>query len=466
MKGSYPLRNSILAADLCWLGISIVLAWLLRYGRAWDTRLQPNVQVFALTLIGSLLIWSILGLVINLDGFRGEWRFPAIVSQLLLATSIMMAVLLAGGYMIRMYVSRLALGYFGVLALCGFLLIRTMARSLVNSRYRGGHVRRAVIVGSGPIAKEAAAKIERHPEILCQVVGFLCIGDSPLEIVGSAASSDVVGVQTCAVMDLLEQRRIDELIFVVSRSGSPEVTYLMDQCVKRGVAVSIVPQPYELYLSRPELMDLDGLPILRLQHSTLPAMDPPWKRALDLLLVGPFLALALPLILLAALALKIKKGKGFCRELRCGKAGKPFWMYRLNSPRREINLPTYECVLQHLSLTELPQLYNVLRGEMSLVGPRPEGLENVRHYTDWHFRRLSVRPGMTGLAQVYGLRDQTSLQDKTPYDLQYILHRSLFQDVSLLLQTIWTLIRRLGYVPTQNNSDVVKQSASTSSMPA
>jgi len=98
--------------------------------------------------------------------------------------------------------------------------------------------------------------------------------------------------------------------------------------------------------------------------------------------------------------------------------------------------------MQQTSFTELPQVLNVLRGEMSLVGPRPEGPEKVRHYSDWHRQRLSVKPGITGLAQVHGLRDQNSSEDKTRYDLQYVLHRSLFLDISLLLQTIWTLTWR------------------------
>ena len=118
-------------------------------------------------------------------------------------------------------------------------------------------------------------------------------------------------------------------------------------------------------------------------------------------------------------------------------------MYRLNSPRLGTGLPAYERVLQKFSITELPQLFNVMRGEMSLVGPRPEGLERARHYTDWHRQRLKATPGMTGLAQVYGLRDRHSSEDKTRYDLQYILRRSLFQDISLLVQTAWTLTVRL-----------------------
>ena len=94
-------------------------------------------------------------------------------------------------------------------------------------------------------------------------------------------------------------------------------------------------------------------------------------------------------------------------------------------------------------MTELPQLWNVLRGEMSLVGPRPESPERVRHYSDWQRQRLSVAPGLTGLAQVHGLREQHSSEEKARFDLEYIFHWSLFLDFSLIVQTAWTLVVRL-----------------------
>jgi lipopolysaccharide/colanic/teichoic acid biosynthesis glycosyltransferase len=148
-------------------------------------------------------------------------------------------------------------------------------------------------------------------------------------------------------------------------------------------------------------------------------------------------------MLAAAAVLKLKKGRAFCSERRCGKFGMEFGMFRLNSARLATDLPGYERLLQRTSITELPQVFNVLRGEMSLVGPRPEGLDRARSYTDWHRQRLQVNPGITGLAQVYGLRDEHSSEDKTRYDLQYLLRRSPFQDVTLLLQTAWTLMLRM-----------------------
>jgi lipopolysaccharide/colanic/teichoic acid biosynthesis glycosyltransferase len=129
-------------------------------------------------------------------------------------------------------------------------------------------------------------------------------------------------------------------------------------------------------------------------------------------------------------------------------------MHRLNVDRDPTNLVGSERMLAQLSLTELPQLWNVFKGEMSLVGPRPEAPDRVKHYSMWQRQRLSVTPGLTGLAQVNGLREQHSSEEKAHFDLQYIFHWSLFLDLSLMLQTAWTLFVRLlkddgiGMVPT------------------
>jgi lipopolysaccharide/colanic/teichoic acid biosynthesis glycosyltransferase len=145
-----------------------------------------------------------------------------------------------------------------------------------------------------------------------------------------------------------------------------------------------------------------------------------------------------------AASLFVRRGEAFKSEERCGKNGKPFRMYRFNIDREHADrLLGLERLFAQLSLTELPQLWNVLAGDMSLVGPRPESPDRVRHYSDWQRQRLTICPGLTGLAQVYGLRDQHSSEEKARFDIQYIYDWSPLLDLSLLLQTAWTVAVRL-----------------------
>lgn len=389
-------------------------------------------------------MWPALSRIADLAGGRQGWRVPAIISHLLLLVAAMMFVLLTTAYLVRIYFSRLAIGYFAVASFLGFVVIRLAVRAVLKTNAYADAARKICIVGSGPVARETAARLAQHPEVHCKVIGFLAPDDTSLDV-SACKRSSYTYIPASGVLDALRAQKVDEVVFTNSRNGDPRFVELMQQCVIRGIAISIIPQPYELYSSAAELLDLDGIPVVRLRNSLSTPKFQQWKRVMDLVLALPLLLFALPIILVAALILRLKKGCAFCREERYGLHGQCFWVYRLNSPRKEPDLPTYERILQHLSITELPQLLNVLRGEMSLVGPRPEGLDSVRHYTDWHWRRMSVKPGITGLAQVHGLRDQHALEDKTRYDLQYILHRSLFQDLSLLLQTIWTLFVRLGH---------------------
>jgi lipopolysaccharide/colanic/teichoic acid biosynthesis glycosyltransferase len=117
-------------------------------------------------------------------------------------------------------------------------------------------------------------------------------------------------------------------------------------------------------------------------------------------------------------------------------------MYRFDSERGANGVSGLDRLLRKLSVTELPQLVNVLKGDMSLVGPRPEPDERVKRYSDWQRQRLICKPGMTGLAQVHGLREESTSEAKAHYDLRYIQDWSLLTDFSLILQTIWTISRR------------------------
>jgi lipopolysaccharide/colanic/teichoic acid biosynthesis glycosyltransferase len=244
------------------------------------------------------------------------------------------------------------------------------------------------------------------------------------------------------IINLLREYEADELIITLAQPGTAEIMNLAGRCRENGIMVSVVPHPYELYLSKPQLLEIGGLPVLQLRDGLTNFANSATKRVLDLVL-GMFLFfLSIPVVITGAVLLLGKRGGPFVREIRCGQYGKLFKMWRLQSDRDAKSLPWYETLLQQLSVTELPQLWNVLRGEMSLVGPRPESPERVKHYSDWQRQRLKVKPGITGLGQVYGLREQHSSEDKARFDLQYMMRASFFLDFSLLLQTIWTLVAR------------------------
>ncbi len=437
------LRNIILTADLAWGMLAMPLGYLLRYGWVWHGPTDRSALIFLPPLMATLLLWSVMSSWGRLDGFRAGSMFSAVISQLLLSVLALMSALFTIAYLGRQYISRLALGYFGLLLFVGFLAIRLIARSIMASRRAQGLVRNVVIVGNGPLAREMASKVECHPEMLRKVVGFLSPGEDAFPTASSTNRRDAVVLRTLDIAEMLKSQRVDEIILTVSAPGHPEILDLTSRCSRQGIAVSMVPQPYEMYLTKPELTDLDGLPLLELQTAPLGAGEPFWKRGFDIAMALVLLPVCIPPLLVGAVFFRLKKARAFCCERRCGQFGKEFGIYRLNSVRTTTEPPGFERLLRKLSITELPQLFNVLRGEMSLVGPRPEGLDRASHYTDWHRQRLNAKPGITGLAQVYGLRHQHSSEDKTRYDLQYILHRSPFQDISLLLQTAWTLMVRL-----------------------
>lgn len=436
------LRNRILAADLLWIPAALALE------QAVCSRvhgLEPPLGLFNFVVYGAgaVLAWVLLSESMELDGFHGGWRLPAVVSRLVLAVAVLLLLLLAIEKTGEQYLGRVILAVFGLLLLKGFLIIRWLALQRVFRWHQSGNLRRVVILGSGRLAAELAAKFKTHPELLCQVIGFLWPGaDGPAAPMDCGVAWVPSSVSSLEVVDLLQQLKVDELVMAHPPS-SREILDLIALCREQSIHVSLVPQPYELYLSRPNLLELGGLPLLRLGELPAPAAIRAGKRELDVVLGTFFLLLALPLILVCAGFLRMSTGKAFRWERRVGWRGSEFAMLRLNIDRDPPPASRLACLLSQLSISELPQLWNVLRGEMSLVGPRPEGPERAHLYSAWQQQRLAIRPGMTGLAQVHGLREQHSSDDKTRYDLQYMLEPSLLKDLALLVETIWTLAVRI-----------------------
>jgi lipopolysaccharide/colanic/teichoic acid biosynthesis glycosyltransferase len=439
------LRNRILAADLAWIPAALAAEQALCSGL--HCRQVPLGPSNFVVYVGcTVFAWVLLSENMHLDGFRGGWRLSALISRLVLAAGLLMVLLLAVEIVSERYVGRLTLSVFSLFLLMGFLCIRWFALRRVLRRYRNGDVHRVVILGSDRLAAELAAKFNHHPELLCKVIGFLCPGAEVPAPPSRDTSAGAATVSTMEVVGLLRQNNVDELVMAHTPASS-EILNLVALCRQQAIRVSLVPQPYELYLSRPSLLDLGGLPLLQLGEMGPPASARIGKRLLDLGL-GIILAVCtLPIALVCGAALRLSTGRALRWERRIGWRAAQFSMLRLNVDHNPQQGSRFERLLWHFSISELPQFWNVIRGEMSLVGPRPEGPERAHCYSAWQQQRLSVKPGMTGLAQVHGLREAHATEDKTRHDLQYMLHPSLLKDLSLLIETIWTLLLRLIKMP-------------------
>jgi lipopolysaccharide/colanic/teichoic acid biosynthesis glycosyltransferase len=438
------IRYWILIADLVWLFVALGLAIELRYvGTRDGIRFTGHFQLYTLMMLVAFVVWTLLYFEMSLDGFKGGWQFPAVLSKAIVAVSLLMVVVLAFAFVTQHNYSRLVLLYFSLLFTLGLVGVRCLIRFLFTSHLRNVADHRCVILGNGPVARELAGKIASHPELPFQIAGFLFPSESDATNgFASSLGTPIASIKTLQVLELLAQEKVQKLIIAMPQPNGAEVRKLIAECRKASIQVYLIPQWYDLYVSKAELVDIDGLPLLSLQERNHAGAKFALKRAMDLLLSAGILFLISPVLLLASLIVYSKKGSAFRSELRCGKDGIPFRMYRLNVERHATNPQRYERLFVRWSLTELPQLWNVLRGDMSLVGPRPESAERLKYYSDWQRQRLKVRGGVTGLAQVHGLREQHSSEDKARFDLQYIFNWSPFLDLSLILQTVWTLLFR------------------------
>lgn len=439
---NWKLRYLILGADLLWMTSAYMGAHLLQSLLAVNAADLLHLTDISVILV-AFSIWAILYFRKGLEGFRGGWYFPNVFAQMVVGIFYLVCILLALAIVSHYPYSGLALLYFAFLLSLGFVTTRCLAWWWLVSRSGIRTRRRVVILGSGRVAHELALKISRHPELLMEVAGVLFPSETESARQISNVRPGTVSIRTLNILSLMEKKKIQELIVVEPIPPGPEPLKLISNCRKIGMQVHLVPQHYELYLSKAKLTEIDDVPLLSLEEQTFPMIGLELKRAMDLLGASFLLVASFPLLTLSAVVLRMHKGSAFRKEPRCGKNGHLFRMLRLNIDRDAPDLTVFERILALFSLTELPQLWNVLKGEMSLVGPRPESPERVKHYSMWQRQRLSVTPGLTGLAQVHGLREQHSSEEKARFDLQYIFHWSLFQDISLLLQTAWTFFARL-----------------------
>ncbi len=437
------VRRVIFGLDLMWIVLSAVAAYMLRTSSPWDAahlRTAWHESLFVMAAAGTA--WLLVFHRLKLDGFYGGYEAAAMFSQLFTGTVALVLLVASARFLLHEDGSRLLLASFAGLFLLGAFAGRLTARSLARRLAGRGSRRRVLIVGKGRVAQELAERIQRHPEMRWELVGFLFpAADDFVAPFPHAGTSQPLN--SLSIHSLLKQQAVDELMLADPVPERGEMLNLIANCRLRGVSVSVVPQLYELYVNRPALVDLDGLPLLHFAEGQQAALHSAGKRIFDLAVSCTLLLAASPLLAVSGLLLWMQRGKALQAEMRCGRNGELFRMYRFNTRRGANDASAMERLLETLGITELPQLLNILKGEMSLVGPRPESEERVKRYSDWQRQRLVCKPGITGLAQVHGLREENTSEDKAYFDLRYIQDWSLLTDVALILQTLWTLPLRL-----------------------
>jgi Undecaprenyl-phosphate glucose phosphotransferase len=318
-------------------------------------------------------------------------------------------------------------------------------------RRHGRFVRRAVVVGAGPLGQEVVRRLRAHPEFGVRVVGYL---DDGLPVGERIEGREVLGGYA-AVTQILAEHQADQLFVALPMEAHHELLKILNAIEGELVDVRVVPDILQFVTLRSVVEELEGLPVVSLAQSPITGWSRVAKRAMDIACAATGLFVLAPILGLISLAIRLgSPGPVLFRQERMGLDGRSFQMYKFRSMRDDAEAETGPVwasdgdarrtglgrMLRRFSLDELPQLWNVLKGEMSLVGPRPERPYFVNQFKTLipqYMLRHKVKSGMTGWAQVNGLRGNTSLEKRIEYDLYYIQNWSIALDVKIVLLTAY-----------------------------
>jgi exopolysaccharide biosynthesis polyprenyl glycosylphosphotransferase len=359
--------------------------------------------------------------------------------------------LVAAGFFVRSYFfSRGVVLIFWVLSIGSVCVFRLLARRVLFALHRRGrHLSSALVVGGGRLAEQVIDRIHERPQLGLRVVGVLTEEKGP-----RVRGVPVLGryEQVKPVLHLCGARQV---IVALPREDADRLEPLLDQLEDELVDIRLVPDVLHVATLSSSVEDFDGLPVINLRESPLVGWAALQKRAFDVVVSSALLVLAAPVLGAIALGIRLSAGAPVLyRQERMGLDGHVFPMLKFRTmvpdaerdtgpvwarrdDPRETRIGSF---LRRTSLDELPQLWNVLRGDMSLVGPRPERpvfIEQFRREVPGYMLRHKVKAGLTGWAQVHRWRGDTSLHERIEHDLYYIRNWSLGLDVRILLMTLW-----------------------------
>jgi exopolysaccharide biosynthesis polyprenyl glycosylphosphotransferase len=486
------VKLMLVIADGAIAGGSFALAFYLREGGpifqpgsfAWSPDFAPYGALVPFVVLIRVLALS----YYDLYRLRGEFSFVEDGIRVFKATAIGTLLIVAaaflyrGGFDYRAFsYARMVFVFDFLIVLFSFQIIRMLMRGAQTFfRVRGINLIPTLVVGRGPEAAFCIKEMRERPSLGYRVVGAVDSRNDADVAAETYEGVPVVGDLT-GLPEAIRLSGANEVIIADSHVPGDALFDVMMQCGRRrGIEFRIVPGLFNCLPSKTEVDQIGALPMIKLFREPLSDFARGGKRVSDILIASLAIILLLPLWLLIALLIKIdSRGPIFYRQERVGMDGRIFLVYKFRTMRTnsdseihreyqkkfiagtaDANVgddtkPAYKLrddpritragqVLRRFSLDEAPQLFNVLRGDMSVVGPRPPIPYEVEAYELWHRKRLDMKPGVTGLWQVSG-RNRLSFEEMVKLDLFYIENWSLLFDMKIILRTVLVLVRGEGY---------------------
>ncbi len=443
----------MLAGDLVLIAGSWLLAYYLRFYADLVPvyRGVPPLGPYLVLVVPILVVWAMSFRAFGLYRPRRLGTRLGEVWDVTKASSVGVLVLVTLTFFARSFeFSRAVIAYFWVISILAVSGARAAFREALRvARRHGYNLRYGLVVGGGELARTVIRRLRQRPDVGLQLIG----------VVGDEEGNGDLGVQRLGgygdLRAILAERNVDHVILAVPHEEYPRIEKILAELGDEPVTIHLVPDLVRFTSLRGGMEEFEGLPFIHLRESPIYGWSMVLKRGFDLVFGSLGLLVATPLMLLIALAIKLTSGGPvFYRQVRMGLDGRRFQMVKFRTMEENAEGETgpvwasagdprrtrLGAFLRSWSLDELPQLLNVLKGEMSLVGPRPERpvfVEQFRRRIPGYMLRHKVKAGMTGWAQLNGWRGNTSLEKRIEYDLYYIERWSLGFDVWILWLSLW-----------------------------
>jgi exopolysaccharide biosynthesis polyprenyl glycosylphosphotransferase len=407
-------------------------------------------------LFGSFAVAFIWMLLFHARAMYGVRRSVTLSDELINIAKVVswgMLIVMSAAFFYRDFsYSRIVFGFLWITSIVFLFVSRAAIHALERSYYRKGrHLKHAIIIGGDSLANQVYTQLNRHPSFGFNILGYFSDTPAPKEL--NLARANHLGAVANAASFIRENHL--ELVFIALRSKEHHLLFdFISDCEGVNVEFLMVPDVLDVLTSNVTMRELQGIPFLTIKTVPFTTWGRITKRTFDVVVSAALLIVLSPLWLLIMVLVKVTStGPVFFKQKRLGMDGREFSMYKFRSMRvgaEQETGPVWTAkddprrtplgvLLRKTSLDELPQLFNVLRGDMSLVGPRPERkyfVEQFKHLVPKYLDRHRVKTGMTGWAQVNGLRGDTSLEERIKYDLYYIENWSLAFDIRILLRTL------------------------------